>query len=233
MYSKLTIENRSAIKRFSHSKRFKVALDILDLVEDDTLLDYGTGDGHFILSLSLKCPGVKIVGYEPVEEMFNQLVSSLKENESSSSVSVIQKLESLSENSFDKITCFEVLEHLSDEMQRVAIGNIKLLLKKDGLVFISVPIEVGLSALVKNLIRFAIGQSHRGTNFLDVIKSVFGIRVKRENAPYVNSHLGFYYFNLEKIFFEEGLIIKQKIYSPFNWLRGIINSQVFYILSQP
>ena len=232
MYSKLTIKNRSAIKRFSHSRRFKVALDILNLENGETALDYGAGDGYFISSLAVKYPQANIIGYEPVKDMFDQLAFYLHSNNINVGCSIVQKLDDLSNNSIDKITCFEVLEHLDDELQRVAIDNMMRLLKRDGLILISVPIEVGLSSLIKNLIRLIIRQPHGRTNIRNIIKSVFGIPIERERIPYIYSHLGFYYFDLERTLAEEGLIIKQKIYSPFKWLRGIVNSQIFYVLSR-
>ncbi len=233
MYSKLTIENKSAVKRFSHSKRFQIAQDILDLKDGQAMLDYGTGDGHFILSLAARYPLASIVGFEPVDTMYNQLVLTMQKNNALNVLTVLKTLDDLPNHSFDKISCFEVMEHLDNEMQRVAFENIKRLLKKNGSLFVSVPIEVGFSSIIKNILRLILRQPHMRTNFLNIARSFLGLHIEREKKPYVNSHVGFYYFNLERTFSEEGFIIRQKIYSPFKFLRGFLNSQIFYVLSQP
>lgn len=48
MYEDLTTNNKYFIKRFSHSKRFEMALQLLDFKTTDKFLDYGTGDCYMI-----------------------------------------------------------------------------------------------------------------------------------------------------------------------------------------
>lgn len=231
MYSKLTIESDSAIKRFSHGRRFEIALDILKLGVDNSLLDYGTGDGYFLISLKNRSPQVKAYGYEPVSEMYDQLLINLRDNNYPEGISLFQSLDALLNMQFEMITCFEVLEHLDIDLQKTALQNMKKMLRQDGLLLISVPIEVGFSSLVKNALRIILCQKHKSTNLANVIKSLFGIVIKREDSPYISSHIGFYFTDLEKIFKEEDLIIRQKFYSPFKYFGCLVNSQIFYVLS--
>jgi 2-polyprenyl-3-methyl-5-hydroxy-6-metoxy-1,4-benzoquinol methylase len=231
MYSKLTIENDAAIKRFSHTRRFKIALDMLKLEFGESVLDYGTGDGYFLISLKNKNSKAKAFGYEPVSEMFDNLLANLRDSNYLDEVQVFQSLDSLLDMHFEKITCFEVLEHLDRNLQKNALQNMKKMLRQDGLLLISIPIEVGFSSLIKNVLRIILGQEHDARNLTNIIKSFLCIHIERESSPYISSHIGFYFHDLEKIFLEEGLLIKQIVYSPFKYWGSIVNSQIFYILS--
>ena len=68
-YTELTTSNKNLIKKFSHTKRFLIALKILNLKSNDKFLDIGTGDGYF-LKLVNKKKIKKIVGYEPNNRLF-------------------------------------------------------------------------------------------------------------------------------------------------------------------
>ena len=48
MYKDLIVNNRSFLKRFSHSRRFVVAVKLLDVRQSDEILDIGTGDGYML-----------------------------------------------------------------------------------------------------------------------------------------------------------------------------------------
>jgi 2-polyprenyl-3-methyl-5-hydroxy-6-metoxy-1,4-benzoquinol methylase len=231
MYSKLTVDNNSAIKRFTHNRRFALAIDLLNCNACNSVLDYGTGDGYFLISLKNKCPNVVAFGYEPEFSMFEQLLSNLHYSNCVDKISVLQSLDELSGKKFERITCFEVLEHLDKNMQKKALQNMKKFLKQDGLLVISIPIEVGFSSLIKNILRLILGQKHDATNMKNIIKAFWGIPIERESLLYIPSHIGFNFHDLEKIFLEEDLIVAQKYYSPFKYFGSIINSQVFYLLS--
>jgi len=163
--------------------------------------------------------------------MFDQLLSNLRDSNYSDKILVFQSLAVLIDMQFEKITCFEVLEHLDKSLQKKALRNMKKMLRQDGLLLVSIPIEVGFSSLIKNALRIILGQTHDATNLTNIAKSFFGIHLERESSPYISSHMGFYFHDLEKIFLEEGLVIKQKVYSPFKHLGSIVNSQIFYALS--
>ena len=195
------------------------------------ILDYGTGDGYFLISLRNKVSEVKIFGYEPATKMFNQLLVNLRDNPNSDGILAFQSLAALIDMRFEKITCFEVLEHLDKSLQKKALRNMKKMLRQDGLLLISVPIEVGFSSLIKNALRIILSQTHDATNLSTITKSFFGSHIERKSSPYISSHMGFYFHDLEKIFLEEGLVIKQKAYSPFKYFGALLNSQIFYTLS--
>ncbi|QOD61935.1 class I SAM-dependent methyltransferase [Polaribacter haliotis] len=167
IYSNLTIKNRSFFKRLSHNKRFKKALNLIELSDNFSLLDFGTGDGYFLKLLKEKV-NAKITGYEPVTDMFDQLETNI----SNEDFLLINNLNQTKEN-FDVIYCLEVLEHFSKENQSKLLKQIKEKLKEKGQIVVSVPIEVGVASFVKNLIRLSIKQTEKDTNRKNIFKALF------------------------------------------------------------
>jgi 2-polyprenyl-3-methyl-5-hydroxy-6-metoxy-1,4-benzoquinol methylase len=224
IYSSLTVKNRSFFKRFTHNKRFQKALDIIELKAESSILDFGTGDGYFLNLLKQKV-NAKVTGYEPVSDMFIQLENTISDK----SIFLINNLEKNKEH-FDTIYCLEVLEHFREEYQLKLIKEIKSKLQENGKIVVSVPIEVGIASLVKNIIRIFIKQLERDTSFRNIMKALFYKKVKRyEKDSYIFTHIGFNYKKLESVFKQEKLIIIKKVFSPISFL-GRLNTQVFYVL---
>ncbi len=230
MYADLTTQNKSWLKRFSHGSRFRVALDLLNPNAEDQILDYGTGDGHMLSMIRSANDQCKIVGYEPVPYMFKELSEKLESSENKS-VELFHSLNGYAGN-FNKICCLEVLEHLSEESQKREIRNMVNLLSDDGKLILSVPIEVGLSSLLKNIARIILKQTHRNTSLRTLAYSVLGIHFDRGHETYISSHMGFYYQDLENLISSLGLTIRSKKFSPVPMLGGVINSQVFFVLEK-
>ena len=128
---------------------------------------------------------------------------------------------------FDIITCFETLEHFSIKDQVILLNQIKNLIKPNGTIYISVPLEVYLSGFVKTILRIFMNQKHSNTNILNLIKTLFGIKIDRKTLQtnklnYINSHIGFYYFDLKKLILEHFEIVNV-FYSPFPFLGSFWN----------
>ncbi len=225
-YSKLTIGSRSKLKRFSHSRRFRTAVTLIGPSAGDRILDYGTGDGYLLTLLHNASPETTIVGYEPVPAMYSELVAQLA---STPGVEAVQNL-TCGLTPFNKIACLEVLEHLQDKDIELALSNMRALLATEGAVVVSVPLEIGPSAVLKNIIRIALGQAEEDTSFSNLLRSLFGAKVSRKLYGDTYGHMGFDYRKLEYMFHKAGFQIKYKSFSPFPMLRSIINSQVLYVL---
>lgn len=227
-YAKLTIESPSLLKRFSHTKRFDIAMELLSVGCNDEILDYGTGDG-FMLKKLLSANPRSIVGYEPMESQYRQL-ENIVGKEEYGKVKIVSDLRDIEPRLFDKVCCLEVLEHLTEDNQLLVLTSIKRLLKSGGEVVVSVPIEVGLSGLLKNFARWIIRQEHENATFLNTWKSFFGHKIDRGQEAYIPTHIGFDYHDLEKLIVSVGFEIKKKHFSPLKGLNGFINSQIFFIL---
>ena len=226
-YSEQITKSPSLIKRFSHNKRFDIALDLLSITQDDDILDYGTGDGFMLRKLLSKNPR-SVVGYERFHDTkdLNDILNST----ACSNVKIINDMRSIKDRLFDKVYCLEVLEHVTEENQIFILKEIKSILKSNGVVIISVPIEVGISGMIKFILRFFLRQSHQNSSLKNAIKSLFGIKINRGEDEYICTHVGFDYRDLEKTITGAGYKVKEKSFSPFRSLKWFINSQVFFVL---
>jgi len=218
IYSEQTFKNPSFIKRFSHNRRFGLSVKLISPKNNDNILDYGTGDGHILTQLHKINNNCRLSGFEPIQKI------NIDKN-----IKIYDNVDDIHSN-FNKICCFEVMEHLTYENQKKELNNMKSLLDKDGILIISVPIENGLSSFFKNIIRILLKQKHPNTSFSTLFKSLFSIPINRGKKDYIFSHIGFYFKDLENVFNEVDLKIEKKIFSPFLFSKSILNSQIFYIL---
>lgn len=226
-YSELTTSNTSFIKRFSHSKRFITAIKILNFRSNDKFLDIGTGDGYFLKLVNEK-KIKKIVGYEPDNKMFKVL----KKNLCYSKNIILKKYLIKDSEPFNKISCLEVLEHLRLNDQKKIFKLIKKNSTNKSIILIGVPIEIGLSGFIKNLIRILLRQSHENTSFINIFKSLFNLKIKRRNSKYIKSHIGFDFSTVEKLILSDNFKILKKYYSPFNYIGFWLNSQIYWLIKK-
>lgn len=227
-YEQLTIKSKSWLKRFSHRKRFERAIALLALDSDDIVMDYGTGDAYLLTLINDKYPSLTTVGYEPNKEIFLEAKQRINGKDN---MRVFTDIEECLKYSYSKITCLEVLEHLNEKDQIVVLSNMLRMLRKDGRIIVSVPIEIGLSSLLKNIFRLIIGAAHRGTTPSNMLKSFLGMKIKRNGSSgFISSHIGFDYRVLGKVFAKAGFTIGKKYYSPLPLFRNFLNSQILFCL---
>jgi SAM-dependent methyltransferase len=225
-YCNLTVNSNSWIKRFSHKKRFKICIDLINEIKFKNLLDFGSGDGHLIYELNKIYNKKFYYLYEPSKKLILEAKEKLKKIKN---VKFIEK-NKIKKNYYDVICVNEVFEHLNTKEIKKAMLIIKKSIKKNNFIIISVPIEVGISSLFKNLIRYLINQRHNNLNFINFIKSIFYIDIKRSNRSYNNSHIGFNYLKFITLLKSYKLNITKIKYSPFNILKGFFNSQVYFLV---
>ena len=224
-YASGTTDNSVSIKRYSHAKRFKVALRFI--ARHDKILDYGAGDGYFLRLAANKVGNpLSCYAYEPT--ILHELRATLADLLPLSQTSA--EFDRFEEFAFDKIFCLEVLEHLPDGEIQLALARFKKSLKRDGKIIISVPIETGISGFLKNMFRLVFSQTHADTNFKNIVRSLFGLEVARPSGSYIPSHIGFNYRNLYRHFAEEGLSVERECFSPFPMFGAVLNSQIFFVL---
>jgi 2-polyprenyl-3-methyl-5-hydroxy-6-metoxy-1,4-benzoquinol methylase len=226
-YRHLTVDNQFFIKRFSHRRRFRKTVRLLALADGLRLLDYGTGDGHLLTMLGDRPPRCELVGYEPMPSQFHDL----QETVCGTPIQIVSNTGGLPDGGFDRIACCEVLEHLSERSQRRVLADIRRLLKPAGLVVITVPIEVGVASLVKNLTRIVIRQSHDEASLGRITQALLGMHSHREeHSGYIYGHVGFRHGDLVPLFQSAGLRMCRRAYSPLPWVGPLLNSQVLYVL---
>ena len=152
----------------------------------------------------------------------------LKNQKNFKNINLITNKNKLKKNFYDVIIVNEVLEHLPNKKIFEVIKIIKYITKKNSTIIISVPIEVGFSSLIKNSIRIFFNSIHEGLTFKNLIKSIFIQKISRGNKKYFKSHIGFNHYELKEIL-ENHFSIISISYTPFNFLKNFLNSQVFFI----
>lgn len=121
-YVSKTYQSPVAVKRWLHQKRFTDALRLLELRPGQTVLDYGTGDGHFLEVAAQQHDAALLFGYEPAEELFVQAKKKLNQT----GVTVASELGKLGRKQFDKIVGMEVCEHLPERIGAAARDRSRL-----------------------------------------------------------------------------------------------------------
>lgn len=226
-YHDRTYNSKNPLRRLAHRSRFKKSVEHIDIVDGMKILDFGCGDGLFLNQLSQASSGKNYhsIGFEPYMEMLaSNTIPIYKEWDEI--VSFTEKA-----GKFDFITCFEVFEHFNPQRQEEAIQKFSKVLADNGKIIISVPIEKGFPAVVKNIVRRLGHPAGKHIyNFKNISKSFFGKPVHefRNGDKYLN-HMGFYFNDLEGIILNY-FNIEKKEYSPFKLLGYHLNSQVFYTL---
>ena len=107
-------------------------IDILNGLAPGSVLEMGCGPGGILFELGQK--GFSGIGVEPSDTSRNiskKLLSDFTD------VSVVKSLDDVEKQNFDYLFSFEVLEHIQDDVE--ALTAWVKYIKKDGLVFISVP----------------------------------------------------------------------------------------------
>jgi cyclopropane fatty-acyl-phospholipid synthase-like methyltransferase len=225
-YGDYTYNAQNPLKRFSHRRRFNKSIASIPVNDGVRLLDFGCGDGLFLNRLKsvLNEKGI-LIGYEP----FLQPISGNTVTITASWEEIVKKAP------FHYVTCFEVLEHFDENLQKETLKKILQLLDDDGSLIVSVPIENGFPSLVKNIVRkFSCPKNER---HLYSIKNIMAACFKKKLPQYrigsnYLSHLGFYHTDLEKVFLND-FVITEKSFSPFSLLGSWFNAQVFYKLLKP
>ncbi len=89
-----------------------------------------------------------------------------------------------------------------------------------------------MASFIKNVIRILLRQSHENTNFINIFKSVFNIKIKRKNRKYNNSHIGFDFNSVQKLILNNNFKILKRCYSPFDWPIYWLNSQIYWLIKK-
>ncbi len=232
-YLKGTTNSLNLLRRYAQRKRIRKGVE---LCKPDTancsLLDFGCGSGFFLEELLRSYPQAfeRVTGYEKFPSTYLKQ-STVKANLILKEEEFLHHIETIQ---YDIVTCFEVLEHCHRDTQKEILGYLSQALKPNGKFIVSVPIETGLPALIKNIFRFRWNKKRRfaGYNFKNILLTTLG----KTDIPYRETegfltHMGFDFRKLEKLF-EENWKMERKLYSPFKGLPYFFNSQVFYELGK-
>ena len=221
-YEDITFNDSNPIKRFLQRRRLITAIKLskkqVNSTDNISICDFGAGNGELSKYLVENYKNPLITCYEPATEIYREA----KQNLLNYNVRITQKATHLQSNSFDIIFCLEVFEHLPSNVIKDTLNLFKNLLKKDGMLIIGIPIEIGIPAIYKGLFRMKRRYGSFDANLKNIIKSTFMnppnnrplININPK-LPYHTHHLGFDYRLLIKECLYNFTII-EKFASPFN-----------------
>ena len=151
-YARKQILSRDRLVAWSHRRRFDTGLALAKGLAGKRLLDYGCGDGTFLgLCMLTPHPPAAAVGAELSSYAVTDCRARYRGEPRLSFVSVGELDHPAHAAQYDAVFCMEVLEHVVDWEPELA--RLKFLLRRDGILVVSVPVETGLPLLVKQTVR--------------------------------------------------------------------------------
>ncbi|MBM3286963.1 MAG: class I SAM-dependent methyltransferase [Candidatus Eisenbacteria bacterium] len=222
-YAGATHRHRRRLFRFSHGRRFEIARELLSIEEGSRFLDYGAGDGHLIRILAPFPRDAALTAFEPLDFLRQQLQRDLADL----SFNLVSSTSDLPPAHFDRIACLEVLEHLQPEVLESALRDLQRLLAPDGILVVSVPLEVGFSALCKYAAAMILTGKDRSCTLGEVLRTTLGLPVARDPTLALLPHKGFDHRRLRRAI-AGSFRIERQIHSPLPWLGSVLNGQVLW-----
>ncbi len=188
------------------------------------MLDYGCGDGTFLKKVSDIFPNA--TGTDIVQDQ----VEDCRQRIPGHSFIHIDELS----GKFDVVMCMEVLEHCPSDIVEMTLTRLSSLIKPDGIVVISVPVEIGLTLVAKQLIRRIAGwrgigdykwtESYSAYEFIRMAFATGQTAIPRPLYAGSHPHKGFNWRALEKEI-KQFFHIKERRFSP----SAILRSQVWFV----
>lgn len=222
-YKDKTYASNDPLRKFSHASRFELAASLFDVPENGRVLDFGGGDGAFL-------DMVRTRATHPFEAVLFEPYMEVPPNQAFVHATRWDEVNDLAaDRLFDVVFCQEVMEHFAPHRQEEALERIASVMAPNGTLVLSVPVELGPVALVKNIARWKYRRN--GTeiyNYPNLFRSIFALPIPeaRSGDDYL-THMGFYFTDFRRVL-EQRFVIKEIIGSPFSSLPLPLNSQVFF-----
>lgn len=245
-YGKKQIFCKNWLISWSHRSRFQVGLKLASQFAGKKIIDYGCGDGSFLLML-MNGPAAPsfAVGAELHSDLVNDCRARL-DGQLGLSFVLNDELDAPEHQGlYDAVICMEVLEHVVDV--KVVLDRLVRLLSPHGKLLISVPVETGLPLLVKQAVRRIAGWRGIGDypgitpyTLGELLASVLAdaneqhiVRPIHRNARGGSSHdhKGFNWMVLRETLAQR-FEIERILSSPLRWLTPHLASQVWFLLRQ-
>jgi SAM-dependent methyltransferase len=223
-YKERTYASRDPLRRLSHGRRFRLASSLVEVSKDSRVLDFGGGDGAFLTLLFQQASiSFDAVLFEPhMKVSADHNFAHLARWEAVVSYA--------KERQFNLVFCQEVMEHFSPQREDQALAQIASVMAPDSRLILSVPVEIGPVALIKNIGRWKYRKNAVDIySYRNLVKSLLGLPIPdtRCGDDFL-SHMGFYYKDFKTVL-ERYFVIDRIIGSPFTRLPPILNSQVFFV----
>ena len=241
-YAAKQIFCRDRLIAWSHRRRFEAGLRLAARFRGQDILDYGCGDGTFLaLLLAEASRPARAVGVELDATQVEDCRRRLGERPELR-FELIASIDGDGHRArYDGVVCMEVLEHVVD-LARV-IDRLWRVLKADGTLVVSVPVETGLPLLVKQAVRCIAGWrgigDYPGTSPYTwaeyrasllagktphLVRPIYG-----QSGPMpFHDHKGFNWMLLQDRL-SERFTIERVVASPMSWLGPQLATQVWFV----
>lgn len=237
-YSEHTFSDPNPIKRWLQHQRLDTALMLAREFAKPTpqaICDYGAGNGELCKHLFKAYGRSKLVCFEPTPQLIQEAKVNLGQTDFP--VQFTSSLADLGQHKFDLIFCLEVFEHLLPKEMTEASDQIQMMLTRDGVGVIGVPVEIGLPAAYKGLFRMKRRYGAFDARIRNVIGAVLGkpplsrpIVELAPGVPVYPDHLGFDYRELQ-LFLEQRFRVLKISGSPSKWLGAWGSPEIYFVIT--
>jgi SAM-dependent methyltransferase len=245
-YAQKQVFSRSRLIAASHRARFAKGLELAREIGGARVLDHGCGDGTFLALLldGDRAPS-EAVGTEIDTHLVDDCRRRFGAHDALSFELTVALERSEHEGRFDTIYCMEVLEHVVDPV--VELDRMSRLLAPGGTLLISVPIEIGIPVVVKQVVRRVAGwrgvghyPGTTGYTPLEMLRSVVAGERQHVVRPVhhrpdglaFHDHKGFNWRTL-RARIRERLELVQETTSPVGWLGPQLGTQRWFVARKP
>jgi 2-polyprenyl-3-methyl-5-hydroxy-6-metoxy-1,4-benzoquinol methylase len=240
-YAQKQILSRDKLVAWSHARRFATALTIARTFSGKRILDFGSGDGTFLaLAMMADSPPAAAVGAELLEDVVAECRARYHAEPRMSFVQVASLDSAEHAGRYDAVFCMEVLEHVFD--WEPELTRMSRLLAPGGTLVVSVPIEIGVPVVIKQIVRTVAGWRkighYPGTSsysWRELAAAVFAGRTQHVQRPVFDfgsgpshDHKGFNWRVLRGRL-EQQFDVTDVVASPFSWLGPQLGTQVWLI----
>lgn len=232
-YADITYKDKNFIKRAFQLKRLDVVAKNLlrNLDNRDQLLnilDYGCGNAELLKYLNPRLKNFSYTGYDPGPEMIEEAKSNI---ELSRWQTLTFDKDDLNRKKFDVIFCLEVFEHLPEDVLMKELRTLSDLLNDEGILFLGVPNEIFLAALIRGAFRMTRRYGAFDANFKNIFLAIIGKppvnrRVEGDTDKYLYYHMGFDHRKLLKSI-KHFFVVNEVFGSPFPSLPVAFNTEVY------
>lgn len=143
----------------------------------------------------------------------------------------------IGDDSSDVVMCLGVLEHLTLSERFKFYEFTRRVLRDGGRVVIDVPIEVGVSVLIKNFGRRVLKSDPSEYSFSETVRAAIGLKVfdpqryEPSGSEYIVSHKGFDHRLLRSELVGQGFEVLRTHNSPVAWLPAWLANQEVVIVA--
>jgi 2-polyprenyl-3-methyl-5-hydroxy-6-metoxy-1,4-benzoquinol methylase len=244
-YARKQIFSRNPIVAWSHRRRFALARELASAGAGGALLDYGCGDGTFVAMAHDLFR--ETVGADIEIEQLRDCSIRLRDLPGIRFASIDTLRNAEYDSRFDSVVCMEVLEHCPSDIQPQVLSDLGRLVRPDGVIVLSVPIEIGPTLAVKQLVRAAAATSglteydgRERYHLSEFMRMVLAGETSQIERPVTTSrsadgsvtrfhgHKGFNWRTLARLI-ERSFVIERRLYSPLPLTGSWLNSQVWFV----